>query len=155
MQDAIRKSDRWIPWYFVLFFVVLAILEIIFVGIANRTDTGVVVEHAYEKGLQYNKTIKEYATQDNTGWKGEISVWKETLLFHLEDASHTPLTGAAVVAHVVRPTQKGYDFVITLEETDKGIYSAQIYFPLQGQWDIKVSAQWQEQSYQIHKRVIQ
>jgi len=51
-------KDKLIPWYFVIFFLVLFIVDGIFVYLATSTHTGVVTENAYEKGLRYNEVIE-------------------------------------------------------------------------------------------------
>ena len=81
MQSGPRKSDKWIPWYFVAFFVVLAILDGIFVTIAATTHTGVITENAYQKGLDYNEVVAASEEQDEIGWVGNIGFEKSTVTF--------------------------------------------------------------------------
>ncbi len=149
-----RKSDKWIPWYFVAFFVLLAIIDGIFVTIATKTHSGSVTEQAYQKGLQYNNTITAAQRQEKLGWQGAILFAGDRLQFSLKDHESQPLTGAEVTAYISRPTQSGYDFTINLEETVPGSYSAVADFPLKGQWDVRMAAQWQQQHYQQHRRIV-
>lgn len=60
-----RKSDKWIPWYFVLVFLVVVCVNGFFVYTAVTTHTGLVTKSPYEKGLSYNKKIAEARRQEN------------------------------------------------------------------------------------------
>ena len=79
------KNDRWIPWYFVAFFVVIAVVLVGMVTVAVRTQTGVVTEHPYEKGLAYNETVKQAEIQESLGWNGEISYNNNVISFTLHN----------------------------------------------------------------------
>ena len=69
-----NKNDKWIPWYFVLFFATIAICDAVFVGLALSTHRGLVTEHAYQKGLEYNHTIAAAEQQDGLNWQGRILI---------------------------------------------------------------------------------
>jgi nitrogen fixation protein FixH len=153
-QTLIRKSDKYIPWYFVAFFVVLAILDGIFVYIATSTHTGVVTDNAYKKGLEYNQTIELVESQEKLGWKADIEFMQPHLVFYLKDKTDIEIKNAEVMAYISRVTQDGYDFKINLPYKENGQYSKNINFPLKGQWDISVVVKWNQQQYQKSKRII-
>lgn len=154
MESIPRKSDKWIPWYFVAFFVVLAILDGIFVTIAVSTHRGVITEHAYKKGLEYNKVVTASEKQDILGWLGNIDFDKNTINFDLKDKNRQAVKGAKVTAYFTRSTQAGYDFSTPLELNKEGIYAKQITFPLKGLWDVRILATWHHQQYQKSKKII-
>jgi nitrogen fixation protein FixH len=154
MQDVMRKSDKWIPWYFVAFFVVLAILDGIFVTIAFSTHTGVVTQNAYQKGLDYNKVIAASERQKENGWKSNISLEGSLLGFELNDVNGHAIENAKVTAYMVRATQAGHDFLHRLPYGSNGRYEDHIIFPLKGQWDITVVAEWKNETYQQTQRVV-
>ncbi len=135
-----RKSDKWIPWYFVMFFVGLTILNGIMVTIAVRSYTGTVVSHPYEKGLNYNKTIAAAEAQEARGWKGDIRHEGKKLYFTLENESGQPVALKEVKANFFRPTQQGYDFNQVLKFDTVGNYSAEVNFPLPGLWEVQIFA---------------
>jgi len=154
MTNTPRKSDKWIPWYFVAFFAILAMIQGVFIIIATSTHTGVVTNQAYEKGLQYNKIVVASELQNELGWNGEMDFDGDLLSFQVRNAGNRLLSSAAVIAHLIRPTQEGHDFSVRLEEDDLGIYRSKIIFPLKGLWDIRVVVEWNNQNYQQHKRII-
>lgn len=153
-QSVMKKSDKWIPWYFVAFFVVLAILDGIFVYIATSTHTGVVTDNAYKKGLAYNQTIEKYEAQKELGWQTEITLVHPYLTFSLKDAQGAVIKDAQATAHISRITQAGHDFEVPLQLDENGIYKNKVDFPMKGQWEVSVVVKWNQQQYQQSKRII-
>lgn len=154
MQTNIRKSDKYIPWYFVAFFLVIAIVDGIFVTVATSTHTGVVTENAYKKGLNYNETIAASDQQNKLGWDAQIAYAKPALSFSLKDANNAAIIGAKVTAHITRVTQSGHEFTLPLTDNKDGTYSHNVAFPLKGLWNVGITAQWKQQNYQKSKRII-
>lgn len=158
MSETIRKSDKWIPWYFVMFFVVLVVLDLILCYIAISTGTGVVTDNSYKKGLEYGKVIEAIDKQNLSGISGDISFSSGkanggTLAFALQDAGGNYMKNAQVTAKIIRPTQDGYDFDVTLNAEDNG-YSASVQFPKAGQWRIAVTANLDGNRYYYAKRIV-
>lgn len=150
-----RKSDRFIPWYFVGFFALLFMFDGIFVYLATSTHTGVVTEQAYQKGVDYNETIAAVDAQNALGWQGEITYSADGLLnFKVQDDTAGTISGANVVAEVTRPTHNGVDFEQPLKEIAPGIYQAPVKFPLDGMWDVRVYVSWQQKQFQTAQRII-
>jgi len=154
-DTGMRASDKWIPWYFVAFFVGLAILDGIFVYLATSTHTGVVKDRTFERGLAYNETVAAAEASEALGWKSALDLGAgSTLTFTVTDRNGEPVTGADVRASVRRPTRAGMDFDVPLVETAGGDYQAVIDFPAGGQWDLRIFVAWNQQDYQHSQRVI-
>ncbi|MFC4349477.1 FixH family protein [Kordiimonas lipolytica] len=154
-KEELEKSSRWIPWSIVGFFVVLAILDGIFVYLATSTHPGVVTEHAYEEGLRYNETVAAAEKQDALGWQTELDlVAGSSLMLTLSDAESRFIDGASVRAEISRPTQAGMDFELNLEQSGAGTYEAAVSFPEPGQWEVRIFVEWQQKQYQQAKRVV-
>jgi len=155
MYSDMSKRDRIIPLYFVAFFVFIAIMDGIFVYLATTTHSGVITENAYQKGLNYNQYIDAYNQQEIVGWNGNIDFIKSSLIFQLNDKQGQPIETAKVVAHISRSTKSGLDFEVLLYHNARGSYENNaVNFPLKGQWDIRVVAEWNQQKYQQSKRII-
>ena len=148
-----RPSDKWIPWYFVAFFVGLAIVNAVFIYIATTTHSGVVTENAYSEGLSYNETIAAAEAQEALGWQINIYVEDSMLRFEVNDG-HDHVKSASVIAEFINPTREGVDFTVELVETDQGFYEGVIPSGIIGQWDIRVKTVWQQTQYQTSKRII-
>ncbi|MCF8495569.1 MAG: FixH family protein [Alphaproteobacteria bacterium] len=148
MNEIAHKSDKWIPWYFVLFFLVIALLDTIFVTVAIKTQTGVVTEHAYEKGLAYEKILDKAAAQAQLGITQKAKYTDGTISWKLSQ-KNAPLNNAKIMVHFVRPVQDGHDFSIKLNDRGNGLYEARPDFPLPGLWMARLKAQWQDRSQQM------
>lgn len=154
-----QPRDRWIPWYFVAFFIVLAIIDGTIVIIAIRTQTGVVNKHPYEQGLNYNQIVKASDAQNILGWKGDIIFNTDTnnngkLNFILKDKSGKVLEPENVTAKITRPTQDGIDFEVKLNASKSGVFTTDIKFPLAGLWEIRIFAKNGSNGYQQSKRIV-
>lgn len=150
-----RKSDKYIPWYFVAFFVLLFIWEGVFVYTATSTHTGVVEDNTYNRGRNYNETIAQSDAQNALAWNSSLSVDNNGLLHvALTDANGTALAGARAVAYFFRPTQAGNDFTVTLGEASPGIYQTDTAGTSPGQWDVRIFVQWKQQRYQMAERIV-
>ncbi len=161
MTTNIKSSDRFIPWYFVLFFIVLTIIYGIMISFAVKTQTGMVTEHPYEKGLNYNKTIELANTQDSLGWKSNIDIEFNSLnnkigklKFTISDANKKLILADKVVAKIVRPTQGNMDFNINLSPDKNGGFEAEIKFPQEGLWEIRIYTKSANNNYQTSKRLV-
>jgi len=152
--NTVKKSDKFIPWYFVAFFVGLAILDGIFVYVANKTHTGVVTEGAYQQGLEYNKTIAAAEAQAALGWSGSIELENRQLVSVLMDANGHAIAGARVEAFFFRPTQDGSDFSLTLSEVSDGRYISPELSANSGQWEVRIFVQWKQKQFQTAKRIV-
>lgn len=148
-MSTLTRRDKWIPWYFVLFFAVLIVVDGVMVTLAVTTQTGVVTDHPYEKGLAYNKVLKSSGEQDGLGWKGNIVYENGTLRFDLKDNYGMVLKPASITAHISRPTQASMDFTVTLLNG-----SAPLAFPQPGLWKIHMLANVEGKQYQQAKRMV-
>ena len=155
MDNAVKPhpKDKWIPFYFVIFFVVIAILDGIFVYLAVSTQTGVVTDHAYEKGLHYNTLLaqskNQAALQEHAAFSDGVLSWQ------INDENGIALTHAIVTATIQRPVQDGYDFDIALTHQGSGLYSAHLDLPLKGLWKARLHSTWNtNQTYRTQLKFI-
>jgi nitrogen fixation protein FixH len=147
MLNSIRKSDRFIPYYFVLFFTVIAAVDGVFVWYAVTTMPGVVTDRAYEKGLAFDTTLEMAHDQKERFIQDKASFNQGELRWELYNSDGTSINHADITAHFMRPVQNGYDFDIKLNFIADGLYTVQPQFPLKGSWIVKLTATWNSQSY--------
>ncbi len=151
-----NKADdgRWIPWMFVLFFVVIAIVDGIFVYIAYDSFPGVTTEKYYKIGLGYNSLLHEASEQKEMGVQETVSFdkSKSRLTWRLIDKNNSPVDNAVISVKMIRPVQNGYDFDVALSYQGGGVYSGDIKFPLRGQWTAKLEAKWDGKTYRTTYR---
>ena len=149
-----RPSDRFIPWYFVLFFAVIALVDGIMVTLALRTHTGIVTDHPYEKGLAYNAVVEQETRQEALGWQGNLTLEGNVLSFSLRDAKGVAISADRVRADITRPTQAGMDFSAPLSQSAEGAWQAALAFPEAGLWEVRVFAEHGENRYQQARRFV-
>lgn len=148
-MSTLTRRDKWIPWYFVMFFAVLIVVDGVMVTLAVTTQTGVVTDHPYEKGISYNQVLKAAGEQDALGWKSEMTYQDGILHFQLKDKNGAALNPTSTTARISRPTQASMDFTVTLVDG-----SANITFPQPGLWEIHVLANVEGTQYQQAKRMV-
>lgn len=153
-EEEKEKRAKFIPWLIVLFFVVIAVADAIFVYIATSTHTGVVTNQAYEKGLAYNEVLAKVGEQEDLGWSVDVHIDEgRQLLVSVKDQKNQVIQGAQVKVYFFRPTMQGFDMQKKLTENN-GRYTTTFDLPLKGQWEVRVAILWNKQNYQIHKRVL-
>ena len=147
-SSPINPKDKWIPRYFFIFFIVVAILDGIFVTLAITTHTGLVTEKAYEKGLAYNEVLERAEKQKSMGIQARAEYKDNVLTLRLKTREDTPLKAEKVVAKFYRPSGTGHDYEVQLEDKGDGLYQAAPAFPLSGLWTTTLEAQWHDQQQQ-------
>lgn len=154
MTTAAPFRDRLIPWYFVLFFLFVALVDGIMVTLALRGYGGTVTEHPYEKGLAYNEVVKAATAQKALGWQGGIKYSKGTLTLTLRDRDNHPVHLDHAASRFSRPLQAGMDFEAILHQASPGVWEAEARPPLPGLWEVRVYARQGDYRYQQSKRII-
>ncbi|MBF0417812.1 MAG: FixH family protein [Magnetococcales bacterium] len=160
-DDARRPGFRLEPWptAIVLFFVVVFVVNAIFVRLSLTSWSGVVTEKAYDKGLAYNQVLKAQQTQDAMGWRvtledGTLRAGTlGTLHLTVEDQQGTPIRGARVAGTLVRPVQQGYDQEFDMKESSPGRYEVGLSVPMSGIWELKVHVDAAGGEYRLARRI--
>jgi nitrogen fixation protein FixH len=149
-----RPSDKYIPWYIVLFFALQAALFAWFIYIAQTTHTGVVTEEPYKKGLSYNKTIEKAAAQDALGFISSITQKSDKIVFTLHDRHGAGISGAKATLSFFRPAHDGIDFTLPMTDIGDGVYEAAYSLPEKGLWELRIHAKTGGTPYQASKRMV-
>ncbi len=149
MSDTMQPRDKIIPWYFVIFFVFIALVNAVMITLAVRTNTGTVTDYPYEKGLAYNKVVEAEEKQKQLHWSSDIKYEKGNLYFFLKDKENKSIFPDKRIAAISRPTQAGMDFRVELNG-DK----TPISFPVKGLWEVRVDAVYNNIHYQQSKRIV-
>ena len=142
-QPGGAERGSWIPWIFVAGFAVVFAVNAIMVYVAATTWTGIAVNRSYDKGLHYNRNLEAAARMAELGWEASIETELTaeragTVRVAVTEKDGDPLYSAAVVVAFERPTHEGYDFVVPLEPSGSGLYSAAFAAPLAGLWDLRL-----------------
>ncbi len=136
-------SDRWIPWCFVAFFVVVLGVNGAMFGLAVDSWTGLAVDQAYRNGLAFNAQLDAKRMQQELGWRVALDVAQVVdssveVTVRVRDRNGRDISDARVEAMLLRPTQAGADVILPLPPRGQGLYGATIELPLLGQWDLRL-----------------
>lgn len=147
-------SGKRILYYFIAFFLVIIAVNVIFIKSALKSHTGVITKNAYEKGLNYNKTIQKADEQAKLGWQTNFKIDNHHVELRLVDKNNMPINHAEITLFCKNMTSDKHDFSVPLTYIKDGLYQNMIDFGRKGQWDIRVAILWKQQSFQIHKQVM-
>lgn len=152
-----NKKSR-IPYIFVFFFLVIFVVNFIYIYISKTTWRGVVSNSAYQDGLEYNKIIKHKREQDLYGWNVKVKYDNNIdgiLKISVKDQENKIIKDAKILVNFVRPITEGSDFEIIVPfNKEKKIYEKQILFPHKGQWEFKIKIIQDNKNYNINKKYI-
>lgn len=154
-----RKPGCGIPWMIAAFFGVVVLANAAMVYIAVASFTGLEVEGPYRRGLDYNRVLEAQRAQQALGWTVTVTfeptgARRGRIVADARDAAGGPLVGAAVVAHLIRPTQEGYDIDVPLAVGRDGAHAAEVELPLPGLWEIQTQIVHTSGVYRAAKRIV-
>lgn len=156
-----RRPGWWYPYIYVGAFGVVLAVNLVFMASAIRTFSGLDTDQAYEKGLKYNDTLAKEREQAKLGWTTHVELEPNGGGLHAADVvvSFTdrdghPVTGLAGQVKFLRPTVAGHDSQAGLAEQGGGRYVVTANLPLGGQWDMELSAQRGDVTYQLEQRIV-
>lgn len=149
-----EKRDRLIPYYFVIAFAIVFMVNGIFVYLAVTSFSGVVSENAYVKGLNYDDVIGAVHEQKKLGWSMDLAYEGGAFVANFRGRDGQPLQGVHIIATISRPVGERHQQQFTLAEVGAGRYSHGITLPLKGQWDVLIEASWNKNKYQSKQRLV-
>ena len=150
-----KPIDKFIPWMFVLFFLVVGAVNAVFVYYALSTQPGVVTEHNYKFGLAYDDVLKRARDQSALGFTDEKGFENGVLYWSILKADQTPLIAPdlKVMARVIRPSQEQDDFDVALRwNAQKHRYEAPVALQYKGRWQAAYEAKWLDPTTSEQKR---
>ena len=158
-QNGPRKSDRWIPWYFVGGFAIMLIANISLITFSMTSWNGLVTKHAFEEGNNYNAAISGAARQAELGWRSKLSVdgvinQNATITVLFRDKDSNPISGAKMSVVLNRQDRDDLDQTISMAEIAPGEYRASASFPVYGRWQVRTIANAMGDDYQTVENVV-
>ncbi|MEM6711152.1 MAG: FixH family protein [Pseudomonadota bacterium] len=138
-------QDRWIPWLFVLGFLILFAVTGTFVKLALGTFPGLITTNAYERGLAYDEVIAAEQAQAARGWQMSLDLPRysgegQTVSVTLHDKNGEALSNGHVTLMAERMTRYAQQIHADLTYKGDGVYEGPIEFPISGRWFASVLA---------------
>ena len=157
------RTGAWIPWMFVLGFLVVFAVNGIMVTVALNTFNGLSTDAAYDRGLSYNAELADYDAMRALGWVPHPAferagptvegITEGAVTLTLSDAGGQPITRATVAAEVLRPASNSYDFTVLLPHQGDGRYAAPVTLTLPGVWEMRFAVTHPTGHYQLRERL--
>ena len=113
------KKIEFIPYYFVIFFGVLIILDSVFIFLAFSSHTGLVNKNSYQEGLNYNDIISQKEKQDKLNWITYLEIENKNLIFKIQSNDNVDFSNAKVNAHFSSPINDKNETKIIEDELEK------------------------------------
>ena len=112
--------------WFVGFFGIILIANVVLLWLAFGTWTGLDVSSPYQYSQQYQSELDDAKEQNSLNWSVVVSAnLNDDGLTRIEiearDNNGNELTGYQVISKFSRPTQSRDDIIIELKETSSGI----------------------------------
>lgn len=135
-----KKNSRW-PLAIGISLGIVFAVNIAFLSLAVWSDDGLIDNNYYEKGLRYGERIK---AERELGWDLRLfaednGVGVREVRVSLLDRDGGAVQGAKVTLLVMRPATGGFDALHELKD-ESGLYKGQVVLPLEGWWDLRVTA---------------
>ena len=125
-------------------FVVVILVNIGYLFLANRFDNAPIVENAFLKGVEYNKTIKIFDSYKKAGYELDFEVRSSPKspntynAFISLEGKDGEIQDAYIEAIFLNKAKPQYNFYRTLQLIDGFYVAYDLYFPLIGAWDLKL-----------------
>jgi nitrogen fixation protein FixH len=157
-----RQRGWWYPWIFVGFMLLVVAVNAVMATLAVRTFPGLQTEDAYNKGLRYNETIEAAREQAKRGWRMTLDVKPlpatdggrdAEVAVAFADRDGRPLERLEIDAALHRPAVAGFDRSVSLEPRGGGVYAGVVTLPFPGQWDARITARRDADTYQATQRL--
>ena len=156
MRAARPITGRFVLLAMLAFFGVVTAVNGVFIALALSSFSGLSVEGAYQRGLDFNRELATAAAQKARGWRVSLQAKPlpqgVALSVRMADAAGAPLTGE-VQAELIRPTAKGHDFALTLSQAEAGRYVGVAPLALRGQWIVRVVARSGGEAHVLEERL--
>ncbi|HEX7967541.1 MAG TPA: FixH family protein [Stellaceae bacterium] len=152
------RSYRWIPWAFAGALGVVVAANGALAYFAAVSSTGLVTEHPFAHGNDYNRVLDAAAAQDALGWRGTVRFLAEgaergEIAAEFADRDGRPLAGLAVTARILRPLEPLPESIVSLSETTAGRYAADVALDRPGQWELRIAARRGADRFEFMQRI--
>ena len=144
METEFRLTGKHVLVTMISFFLVILVVNIVFINFAVKTFPGEKEEKSYLQGLNYNDRLTKRAEQATLGWRVTIENATLTgdrvqLTVTVNDADGAPLSGLFVTGILSRPASAIEDQPFAFKETSNGEYIASLSSDA-GVWDLEGKA---------------
>ncbi|MEM9286318.1 MAG: FixH family protein [Pseudomonadota bacterium] len=140
-----QLTGRQVFIWFVCFFAVVIVTNVVFVRLAVTSFPGEEVEKSYYQGLHYNQVLETKEEQASLGWRMQLigvpeSDADQTITVRLIDRAGKPVYVADVTGEVVRPMTDSGRQPLAFTSLGDGRYRTTLAAIDRGAWDLTLKA---------------
>lgn len=135
-----KKRGKPVPFVIIAFYLTFIVGFFIFVAIAFQNPPQLVTDQAYEKGLNYNQTLKKSEEIKLLGYRLSADVKDKNLTVTFTDKTGAPVKDAHLTAWFIHPQMKSLDQKLPLAQNSNGTYRASVADLKQGRWTLTLVA---------------
>jgi len=149
-------TGRQVLGAFLTFFGAIFLMNGVLIYWAVATNSGLVANEPYRKGLHYNERIAADEQQKRLGWRDRIELTKDGLVaLLLTDGAGQPVSGLKIETVLGRPATNRQDLRAAMVEVAAGHYEAGIAALDAGAWLVSLEARRDSEDpiYRIRRRV--
>jgi nitrogen fixation protein FixH len=141
------KMHPW-PTGIACFFACVIGLNTYLATLAASGYQGILDEHPYVKGLQYDTEKEQLEAFVGSGWRATLRSAPASIV--LRDKDGSPIRNARILLQALRPNSAKFDRELHLEEREAGVYSANEELA-RGRWLVSVVIDLDGREYRIHE----
>lgn len=164
MSDATTRApltqgkfpNRWALFPIGLLGILVSVQAVLFS--MSRTDPSFAVEpDYYKKAVNWDQEMRQRATNAQLGWQSQVHFTHlaggAELRIMLEDAQKVPLTGAAIKVVAFPNARANLLQDVALKETEPGVYTGPIQLGVRGEWEVRLTAMRDGQTFTSSTRI--
>lgn len=158
-----RITGKWVLKAFVIGLGIVVAVNGLLAYYAVESWSGLETEHAYDKGLAHNATLRDAREQARLGWRVDVAFETATahgdardgvLWVKVRDDQGLGVDGLQGTALFWRPTHEGSDQRESLTALGGGDYRADFKIPAAGQWDVRLDLRGRSKPYRLRRRIL-
>lgn len=161
-----KKSEEGskIPYIIVVFFLVIITVNVVYILIAIKSWRGVSVDNSYQKGIEYNETLKLKEKQKELGWSVEYKykeineedgIYNAYFVFFLLDSNKFPINDANFGIQFSRSDKPEYNFFENaVADRNNSRYTLKTSIPLKGKWEVEFFVKKDENEFREKRKFV-
>lgn len=121
------------------FFLTITAVDVVMITSALDSQTGLVAEHPYERGLAFNDILAREAQQDRLGWKLGVALDGGRLTVAVADDKGQPVAADRLVLRLLRTSDARLDRTLEPVPAGEGRFEAEIAGVEPGLWQAAIT----------------
>lgn len=121
------------------FFLTITAVDVVMITSALDSQTGLVAEHPYERGLAFNELLAREARQEQLGWTLGVMVEGGRLTVTVDDAQGRPVAADRMSLRLLRTSDIRLDRTLEVAAVGEGRFVAETAGAEPGLWQVAVT----------------